>query len=65
MKVIGIRLCFQRLKMQSIQYRNDNTFPSKAAVIKDNVKKNRYKDIVPCEKTRSTFSLGELVYSIL
>ena len=44
--------------MQSIQYRNDNTFPTNAALIKGNVKKNRYKDIVPCEKTLLTFSPG-------
>uniref|UniRef100_A0A3B3CL12 protein-tyrosine-phosphatase n=1 Tax=Oryzias melastigma TaxID=30732 RepID=A0A3B3CL12_ORYME len=37
----------QKLKNQSIKYRVDKTFPTKSAEKTENIKKNRYKDIVP------------------
>lgn len=40
---------FQRLKSQSTKYRTDKTYPTKTAEKQDNIKKNRYKDIVPCK----------------
>lgn len=40
---------FQRLKNQSTKYRTDKTYPSKTAEKQENIKKNRYKDIVPCK----------------
>lgn len=39
----------QKLKRQSTKYRAEKTYPTTAADKQDNVKKNRYKDIVPCE----------------
>lgn len=43
---------FQRLKSQSTKYRTDKTYPTKTAEKQDNIKKNRYKDIVPCKLTK-------------
>lgn len=40
---------FQRLKSQSNKFRNEKTYSSKTAEKPDNIKKNRYKDIVPCK----------------
>uniref|UniRef100_A0A3B5AVW8 protein-tyrosine-phosphatase n=1 Tax=Stegastes partitus TaxID=144197 RepID=A0A3B5AVW8_9TELE len=37
----------QRLKSQSTKYRTDKTYPTKAAEKQENIKKNRYKDILP------------------
>ncbi|XP_057686639.1 tyrosine-protein phosphatase non-receptor type 22 isoform X2 [Corythoichthys intestinalis] len=43
---------FMRLRNQSIKYRNDKTYPSKSAEIQENIKKNRYKDILPFDHSR-------------
>ncbi|KAM4563112.1 tyrosine-protein phosphatase non-receptor type 22 [Odontesthes bonariensis] len=43
---------FERLKKQSMKYRMDKTFPTKTAEKQENVKKNRYKDIVPFDHSR-------------
>ncbi|XP_059188453.1 tyrosine-protein phosphatase non-receptor type 22 [Centropristis striata] len=48
----GIAGEFARLKSQSTKYRTDRTFPSKTAEKQENIKKNRYKDIVPFDHTR-------------
>lgn len=40
---------FQRLKSQSNKFRSEKTYSSKTAEKQDNIKKNRYKDIVPCK----------------
>lgn len=50
MQRIYISFCvFQRLKSQSTKYRTDKTYPSKTAEKQENIKKNRYKDILPCK----------------
>ncbi|XP_062283246.1 tyrosine-protein phosphatase non-receptor type 22 isoform X2 [Scomber scombrus] len=43
---------FARLKSQSTKYRTDKTYPTKTAEKQENVKKNRYKDIVPFDHSR-------------
>ncbi|KAM9785567.1 LOW QUALITY PROTEIN: tyrosine-protein phosphatase non-receptor type 22 [Neosynchiropus ocellatus] len=48
---------FLRLKNQSTKYRADKTFPTKSAENQENVKKNRYKDIVPYDHSRVLLSL--------
>ncbi|XP_034731632.1 tyrosine-protein phosphatase non-receptor type 22 isoform X2 [Etheostoma cragini] len=53
----GITGEFVRLKCQSTKYRNDKTFPTKTAEKQENIKKNRYKDIVPFDHTRVKLTL--------
>uniref|UniRef100_A0A672GUH7 protein-tyrosine-phosphatase n=1 Tax=Salarias fasciatus TaxID=181472 RepID=A0A672GUH7_SALFA len=43
---------FARLKSLSTKYRTDKTLPTKTAEKQENIKKNRYKDIVPFDHTR-------------
>ncbi|XP_031146458.1 tyrosine-protein phosphatase non-receptor type 22 isoform X2 [Sander lucioperca] len=53
----GITGEFVRLKCQSVKYRTDKTFPTKTAEKQENIKKNRYKDIVPFDHTRVKLTL--------
>ncbi|XP_053173301.1 tyrosine-protein phosphatase non-receptor type 22 [Scomber japonicus] len=48
----GIAGEFARLKSQSTKYRTDKTYPTKTAEKQENIKKNRYKDIVPFDHSR-------------
>lgn len=48
----GVAEQFARLRNQSIKYRTDKTFPTKSAEKSDNIKKNRYKDILPFDHSR-------------
>lgn len=38
----------QKLKRQSTKYRSDKIYPTATAECPENIKKNRYKDILPC-----------------
>ncbi|XP_054643611.1 tyrosine-protein phosphatase non-receptor type 22 isoform X2 [Dunckerocampus dactyliophorus] len=48
---------FMRLKNQSIKYRDDKTYPTKSAETQENIKKNRYKDILPFDHSRVKLTL--------
>ncbi|XP_074498514.1 tyrosine-protein phosphatase non-receptor type 22 isoform X1 [Sebastes fasciatus] len=53
----GIAGEFARLKSLSTKYRTDKTYPTKTAEKQENIKKNRYKDIVPFDHTRVKLTL--------
>ncbi|XP_043572272.1 tyrosine-protein phosphatase non-receptor type 22-like isoform X1 [Chiloscyllium plagiosum] len=48
---------FLRLKRQSVKNKNDKVYPTGYAEKQENVKKNRYKDIVPFDHSRVQLSL--------
>uniref|UniRef100_A0A8C3JNU2 protein-tyrosine-phosphatase n=1 Tax=Calidris pygmaea TaxID=425635 RepID=A0A8C3JNU2_9CHAR len=48
---------FLKLKRQSTKYRSDKTYPTEASEQPENIKKNRYKDILPFDHSRVELSL--------
>nr|XP_054504959.1 tyrosine-protein phosphatase non-receptor type 22 [Agelaius phoeniceus] len=48
---------FLKLKRQSTKYRSDKIYPTAASEQPENVKKNRYKDILPFDHSRVELSL--------
>lgn len=45
----NINLLFQRLRRLSTKYRTEKIYPTATGEKEENVKKNRYKDILPCK----------------
>uniref|UniRef100_A0A8B9IUG9 protein-tyrosine-phosphatase n=1 Tax=Amazona collaria TaxID=241587 RepID=A0A8B9IUG9_9PSIT len=50
-------LSSQKLKRQSTKYRSDKIYPAAASEQPENIKKNRYKDILPFDHSRVELSL--------
>ncbi|XP_062482592.1 tyrosine-protein phosphatase non-receptor type 22 isoform X1 [Pezoporus occidentalis] len=48
---------FSKLKRQSTKYRSDKIYPTAASEQPENIKKNRYKDILPFDHSRVELSL--------
>ncbi|XP_021232652.1 tyrosine-protein phosphatase non-receptor type 22 [Numida meleagris] len=48
---------FLKLKRQSTKYRSDKIYPTSTAECPENIKKNRYKDILPYDHSRVELSL--------
>uniref|UniRef100_A0A674K7Y7 protein-tyrosine-phosphatase n=1 Tax=Terrapene triunguis TaxID=2587831 RepID=A0A674K7Y7_9SAUR len=48
---------FLKLKRQSTKYRSDRIYPTAASEQPENIKKNRYKDILPFDHSRVELSL--------
>ncbi|XP_054036939.1 tyrosine-protein phosphatase non-receptor type 22 [Rissa tridactyla] len=48
---------FLKLKRQSTKYRSDKVYPTAASEQPENIKKNRYKDILPFDHSRVELSL--------
>lgn len=49
LKLENINILFQRLRRLSTKYRTEKIYPTATGEKEENVKKNRYKDILPCK----------------
>uniref|UniRef100_A0A3Q2YFM8 protein-tyrosine-phosphatase n=1 Tax=Hippocampus comes TaxID=109280 RepID=A0A3Q2YFM8_HIPCM len=56
-RLIASFLKQSRLRNQSIKYRDDKTYTSNSAETQENIKKNRYKDILPFDHSRVKLTL--------
>lgn len=52
-----INLSCQEIKARTLAFRQQQAISTEAGCNKENIKKNRYKDILPCELTRTEGSL--------